>query len=634
MHNCQTLSTSDIRIRRKKINFLSPLKSNRNFQNNFCVLNLKIINNNNSSKLDIFGRNKVFAKNIKTLTIEEYDKQQNNSLNKYKSKGIEEDNTNNTEKLKTENIYENKINNNISDKIISNINIKKILNSHKSESKIFIKPQKLNYESPKQSLNIINSNNNIFNEISKDSLIRQRILFDNSVKIFENHAMKFKTKMPKIKMYSMNSKVEEYIPMINLVENEKKPEEGLPPIPSNEDLKLFSYFKYPERNFPEGREQFAICSKGRHIFLSGGLCTNMKEMNFWSLNVKDIEWTKIYSSNQTNNRFGHTMVYDEDKIYIYGGRIKEKNKSILIGLEIYSLTENNFYKPYIQKEPPDRRNHIAIYISNYMLIHGGIGSSNEILSDCHLLNLQTLKWIEPFIEKNTPKPKVYGHSCCLVIPNKILNHKNFNIYKFPEIELNIKIKQKGLYIFGGKTKEDGGLTNDLWILIMGQKPFSWMKANTLGKPPSPRYFHSMDYYNKSNYLIIHGGRNDELSATSALDDTFILDLENLEWLKVELYSNSDNFKVISRYGHKSTIFSNKLIIFGGMNNNNFIGSSLFIVNLDFYYSINQKTIEQMNIENIKKNDKLSHGKKMKKIKIELGKLKLGVVYPINLPPIK
>ena len=628
MEKYQTLSTCDITS--KKINILSPfLKSRRNIAKNKKNYLLNLKNINYSSEIDILKK-----KNIKNLTIEEYDKIQNDSLNKYKSKGIEDY----KEKLKTENIYKAndiKNKNNLANKIMQKNNLQKILNTHKSE-KIFIKSQKKNYESPKQSLKIINSNNNIFNEISKDSLLRQRILFDNSVKNFENYAMRFKTKMPIVKMSTINTKVADFIPMINLVENEKKAENALPPIPSNADLRLFSYFKYPEKNFPEGREQFSICIKGRHIYLSGGLSTNMKEMNFWSLNVKNIEWKKIPAMNQTNCRFGHTTIYDENKIYIYGGRIKEKNTSILVGLEIYSLKENSFSKPYIQKEPPDRRDHIAIYICNHMLIHGGVGISNEILSDCYLLNLQTLKWIDPPIEQYSPKPKLYGHTCCLVIPYQLLNHKNFNIYKFPEIEINSdnKIKQKGLYIFGGKTKEYGGLTNDLWILIMGKNPFSWMKVNTLGKPPSPRYFHSMDYYEKGNYLIIHGGRNDDLSATSALNDTFVLDLENFGWVNVELYNNSNSFKVISRYGHKSTIFSNKLIIFGGMNNNNFIGSSLFIVNLDFYYSVNKKTIEQMNIENIKNNEKIAHRKKMKKIKFELGKLKLGVVVPFNLPPIK
>lgn len=635
MEKFQTLSTCDIIHKRKKNIFLLPLKSKGSISKDKYIINLKILTNN-SSHLDIENRNKLFPKNFKTMSIEEYDKIQKKSLNKYKSIGIEDENKDKKNKsIKTENILEE-------DKLKSDVinqenNQKRLLNNNKSESKIFIKSQKMNYENPIHSLKVINSNNNIFNEISKDSLLRQQILYDNSVKLFEKYAMKFKTKMPKIKTSTINSKVSDYIPMINLVENEKKPENARPSIPSNGDLRLFSYFKYPEKNFPEGREQFATCIRGRNILLSGGLCTKMKEMNFWSLNVKNIEWKKMHSLNQTNSRFGHTTIYDENKIYIYGGRIKEKNTSILVGLEIYSLKDNTFYKPYIQNEPPDRRDHISLYIYGHMLIHGGVGATNEILSDCHMLNLQTLKWIEPQIDQYTPKPKVYGHTCCLVIPLLLLNHKNFNIYKFPDIDTNTSnkiIKQKGLYIFGGKTKEDGGLTNDLWILIMGQKPFTWMKANTLGKPPSPRYFHSMNYYEKSNFLIIHGGRNDDISPTSALDDTFVLDLENLGWLKVELYSNSSNFKVISRYGHRSTIFSNKLIIFGGMNNSNFIGSSLFIVNLDFYYSVDMKTIEQVNIEKLKNDDKLTHGKKMKKIKIELGKLKLGVVNPINLPPIK
>ena len=594
--------------------------SKQNYKNNIktiintspTILNLKTTNGH-KSHLNMFKFSKRAQNYLKPLTIEEYDLQQNNSLNKYRS-GYEEE-----KKMKQKNENKNKKNQN--QQTIKN----NVINTNK---KLF--------QNPTQSLLVITSNNNIYNQINSDSLIRQQILLDKSVQKFENFSLKFKTKMPKIKISTINSKLIEYIPMINLVENDKKEEEALPPLPSSGEFRLFSYFKYPEKNFPEGREQFSICIKGRNILLSGGVCTNMKEMSFWSLNVKNIEWKKIPSINTTNNRFGHTTIYDENKVYIYGGRFKEKNKSILVGLEIFSLKENKFYKPNIQNEPQDRRDHVALYINDHMLIHGGVNANNEILSDCHLLSLQNLKWSEALIEQYTPRPKVYGHTCCLVIPFKLLNHKNFNIYKFPDIETSNnhleKIKKKGIYIFGGKTKDD--TTNDLWILTIGQKPFSWIKPITNGKPPSPRCFHSMDFYEKANYLIIHGGRNDALSSTSALNDTFILDLENMEWMKIELYSNIKDFKVISRYGHKSTIFSNKLIIFGGMNNSNYIGSTLFIVNLDFYYSMNVKTIEQMNIEKIKGDDKLAHGKKIKKLQKELGNLKLGVVSPISLPPIK
>ena len=604
----------------EKFPVLSTENYSKNNRYNLKTLDPNLISNKGSghkSHLNLFQYSKGPPKYLKTLTIEEYDLQQNEFLNNYRS-GFEEEKM----KLKGDKKNKKKQNDQTLEKENNNRN-----NSMDSNKKLF--------QNPTQSLFVLENNNNIYNLINSDSLLRQQTLMDKSVKMFENFSMKFKTKMPKIKISTINSKLAEYIPMI-IMENEKKEEESLPPIPQSGEFRLFSYFKYPEKNFPEGREQFSICIKGRHILLSGGVCANMKEMSFWSLNVKNIEWKKLPSINQTNNRYGHTTVYDENKVYIYGGRIKEKNKSILVGLEIFSLKENKYYKPDMQYEPPDRRDHIAVYLNDYMLIHGGVNANNEILSDCHLLNLQNLKWSEAFIEQYTQRPKVYGHASCLVIPFKLLNHKNFNIYKFPDIDNNNnnldKIKKKGIYIFGGKTKED--TTNELWILVIGQKPFSWIKPATKGKPPSPRCFHSMDFYEKANYLIIHGGRNDALSATSALNDTFILDLENFEWARIELYSNIKEFKVISRYGHKSTIFSNKLIIFGGMNNNNYIGSSLFIVNLDFYYSVSMKTAEQLKLEQIKGDDKLAHGKKMKKLQLELGKLKLGVVAPISLPPIK
>ena len=202
MENFKTISTSDIRKKSNKISFISPLKLKTNINKNHYIPNLKLVNSN-SSELDIFNRNKLFPKNIKTLTIEEYDRLQNNSLNKYKSKGIE----GNIEKTKTERKNENSIQKNNNPK---NNNIRK-LSSIKSDSKILIKSIKLNYENPKQSLKIINSNNNIFNSISKGSLLRQQLIFDNSVKIFENFAMKFKTKMPKIKMSSINSKIADYM---------------------------------------------------------------------------------------------------------------------------------------------------------------------------------------------------------------------------------------------------------------------------------------------------------------------------------------------------------------------------------------------------------------------------------------
>ena len=552
-------------------------------------------------------------------------------MNHYKSKGITEEEL--KEKEKDNN--QNRLNTNVSNE---HINMNK-----KSKSRLKINISDLNYINPFQSLNVINDNNLVFNEISKDVLLRQRNLYDKSVEQLKGNLQKFNIKMPKVKVSKLNPKMGDEISMINLVNNEND-KNMFPVIPhTSRDLKLFAYFRYAHKNFPEGRQQFSVCMKESNVIMSGGLSSNMKTMQIWSLNVERLQWNKIPTVNTTNCRYGHTSTYYQNCIYYFGGRTKEDNRNVLAGLEIYDFENNSFSVPENIIDTKLRTNHISCLISGQILFHGGINSDNEILNDILLLNLNPLKWMNPIINNYLPMPKVYGHASCLVIPTKILMHYKFNIYRYPDEDKSSddkknsnKLKERGLYVFGGKTRDEGGLTNDLWVLILGQKPIYWEKVKTNGNPPCPRYFHTMNYFEKSNFLIIHGGRNDNISSISALDDTFILDLSNFEWVKIQLYSNIPDFKVFSRYGHKSSIFLDKLIILGGVNNSNYIGSSLFIINLDFYYNTKMKSIEQIMIE------KLDNNKNESDYKLNYNKLRryrksikeIGIISPIILPPIK
>ena len=144
----------------------------------------------------------------------------------------------------------------------------------------------------------------------------------------------------------------------------------------------------------------------------------------------------------------------------------------------------------------------------------------------------------------------------------------------------------------------------------------------------------MNFYEKSRYIIIHGGRNDDLSSSCALNDTFILELTNLNWMKVNLYSTVKNFHVISRFGHNSSIFANKLIIFGGMNNNNYIGSSLFIINLDLNFSNLLKSAANLTAETEMNLNKRNSKNIKHNLPLELQKYELGIISRCSLPPIK
>ena len=633
--------------------FLTIPSNNRNYRkiNNYSlnhndhslILNKKKIERYNElekKKLQknflksLLNKNRNKSNNI--LEFDQYNSVLNNSLNQYKSKGLTEEELSEISTIRNNPRNIDFIENNNNKEQPIKLNDEK---SHINKLKINIKDYE--YKNPLNSLNIIKDNYSVFNEISKDVLVRQRNLFDKSIEALEGNLKKFNVKMPKIKVINLNNKISDEISMINLVNNEEQNENSSNIPTSRGELKLFSYFRYPNKNFPEGRSQFSLCIKENKIIISGGLSSNMKINQLWSLNAGKLQWSKINSSNTSNCRYGHTSTYFKNKIYFFGGIIKENERDVLAGLEIYNFEDESFTIPQDIIDPNLRRNHIACLLGEQILFHGGIDSDNKILDDCLLLNLNPLKWIKPIINNYSPMPKLYGHASCLVIPSNILFHYKFNMYKYPEEFHSDKkeniIKERGLYVFGGKSKDDGGLSNNLWVLILGQKPIYWKKIKTKGIPPCPRYLHSMDYFEKSNFLIIHGGRNDNMSITSALDDTFILDLSNFVWVKIKLYSNIPNFKVFSRYGHQSKVFSNKLIILGGVNNNNYIGSSLFIVNLDFYYNTKIKSEEQLIMEKLQfKREDLENEEKYLNMKKNHRKSikELGIVSSIILPPIK
>ena len=508
--------------------------------------------------------------------------------------------------------------------------------NEQSRLKVVIPEQE--YPNPFQSLGVIKANRHLYDEISKDFLYRQSDLFNQKIIDIQKYKSKFGSiKIQQTQVSASNNKYD--IPVIDLTEKKDKQSFGINHIlPQNGILKLFTYYKYPNKNFPEGREQFSLFSKGNEIIISGGITINMKTLTIWSLNLEKLEWKKININGYSYNRYGHTGIYYQNKIYFFGGKIKYQKNSMTCGLEVFNFQDGQFTAPSAGKLIPEpRRNHIAELLGNQIFIFGGITNTNEVLNDCFLLNINPLKWYTCIINKYTPGPHLYGHTSCVVIPTYILKNHKFSIYSYPNIEpgkANSLIKEKGIYVFGGKSKEEGGISNQLWILVTGKKPLEWIQPNTKGKPPSPRYSHSMSFYERGNFLIIHGGRNDSISDNIALNDTYLFDLENFEWMKVELYSGMKDFKVLNRCGHQSMIYLDKLIIVGGMNNNNYLGSSLMIINMDFSYMSKPKTFEEIMMKELKDKNDNDSKRKLSKIKIDLKHNQLGVVTNITLPPIK
>lgn len=84
-----------------------------------------------------------------------------------------------------------------------------------------------------------------------------------------------------------------------------------------------------------------------------------------------------------------------------------------------------------------------------------------------------------------------------------------------------------MYFFGGKNTK-GDIFGDLRVLKIDVKPMLWIKPETKGISPLPRYGHSMDFSQELNYVIIHGGKNDN-EPLVYFNDVHLLNVDNLNW---------------------------------------------------------------------------------------------------------
>ena len=337
---------------------------------------------------------------------------------------------------------------------------------------------------------------------------------------------------------------------------------------------------------PSSRVQFSYCiSEKGLIYIFGGLqsksfydmwvCTIRKKSilnneNDYFDESEYLTWKKITKTKEEDcplPRYGHSMTYHRDYIYIYGGNV---NQNLLIrnreqSITIFDTKKELYYYPRCQnyKNVQWRRNHIGIGIGNNILIHGGINDNGDYLNDLWIFECFKFKWNHLSYKSLIKIPKIAFHSGVLVIKNQdILYHNDLNIYKFPEGSISKskgnKIKIEGIYIYGGIDKE-GNYYKDLWLIRIGVKPVDIINVPTKGKQPPLRTLCGMTFFSPLNLLVIYGGKN----KFEILNDIWFFDLESLNWIK-PVYKN-DSFYPIC--GHCMFCWEEKIIFLGGNGEN-------------------------------------------------------------------
>jgi len=94
-----------------------------------------------------------------------------------------------------------------------------------------------------------------------------------------------------------------------------------------------------------------------------------------------------------------------------------------------------------------------------------------------------------------------------------------------------------------------------------------------GEGPSPRKLSSLNYIDGLHVLVVYGGRYDDNSRNQTFNDIYLLDLINLTWFSVKVYDGI----IKARYEHCAVVSGNKIIVFGGMDDEMYIASDLYII---------------------------------------------------------
>ena len=605
-----------------QIKLLKNTRKKQNFSPENITTYLKTFSNNNFFKKDSYFIEslKDFAKLTKYKPIEEYSKNTEDLMGKYTYSNPKVESEDiihyETDMTRTKVKYYNKKKDDI--KSYLNKSKKTIINYEKQ--KPFIKFDDAEFKDPIDSLGLILKNKTIHDKVLNNYQNREVQFFGSTIGKYNrikeiinlSKNVKVTSIMPKAfeKEFQEQENIKNELES-NLLDKSNKKESSPKSIGNKENIEnplnlnkknffkvglsttdlakgsIFLLIGYHQSTniCPESREQFSFNYEPitNSIYLFSGNSSYFGNQQLWKFNLLTYNWEPIKPSNQLmDGRSGHTGIIYKSKLIIFGGRYL--NNTSLADVDIYNIENNKWTVGQLNTSIflKLRRNHVACLVGQQMFIHGGLDEFGEYLDDCFLLNLSNnYRWYKANITSYAPLPKLGYHSCCLVVPKEIQKNPRFSIYKLPEITIstiNTQIREKGIYIFGGKRSDLKDPSNKLWILKIGRKPLEWSEIKTKGKPPCPRYLCSMNYYEHGNYIIIHGGKTKSLRNEKILKDTYLFELFKFEWIKVN-YGCFESM-VKPRFSHSGIIYDKKLIIFGGVNEQGYNGSNFFLIKLE------------------------------------------------------
>lgn len=252
------------------------------------------------------------------------------------------------------------------------------------------------------------------------------------------------------------------------------------------------------------------------IYVFGGYCSgedfkSHQPIQVNRFNTRTMQWanlTSIYhyqvSRDVPFDRYGHTVVSYQDKIYLWGGRDDESPCNKLYQFDVTTLTWSQ--PPVKGSIPYSRDGHSAAVKDDCMYIFGGYETDSESYSQqIHVLNLTNFHWKLVQTTGQTPSARDFPTMACL------------NDY---------------LYVFGGRS-ETYGLHDSRYefyddtLFRFDIEKSHWSIVQTQSSPIGRRS-HSAFVYNGKLYIF--GGYNAQLK--SHFNDLDCFDPEERVWRNI------------------------------------------------------------------------------------------------------
>jgi hypothetical protein len=224
----------------------------------------------------------------------------------------------------------------------------------------------------------------------------------------------------------------------------------------------------------------------------------------------------------------HCAVLWRHLVIVFGGELSVPdaplNKECLSDTSILNLGTEQWSRPQsVGLMMPGLKCAGYCTMGKFMVVNGGVMSDDSISDETFAFDTGVFKWHRVVTYWDT---QIACHTMCPVY-NDLDGQTLYNGAKKTLVRRrkpDSKIRIEGIYIFGGKDRY-GQPMGGLRILETQNKPWGVIQPKTKGLYPRSRFGHCCHFWALQNYLVIYGGRNDEiyeLSGTCVINDVNIL----------------------------------------------------------------------------------------------------------------